>query len=43
MSPVEYLERAIASFEDDPPTNDYQRGYLAALVETLRAITETIH
>ena len=43
MDAVEYLEQAIASFEADPPRTDYQRGYLAALVEALRAITETFH
>lgn len=28
---VEYIRRAIASFEQDPPATDFQRGYLAAL------------
>lgn len=27
------LQRAIASFDSDPPDSDYQRGYLAALKE----------
>ncbi len=43
MDAVEYLEQAIASFANDPPNTDFQRGYLAALVETLKAITETFH
>ena len=31
-----YLEAGIASFDGDPPDNDFQRGYLAAL-ETMYA------
>lgn len=32
---IEYLETAIKSFDNDPPDNPYQKGYLAALEETL--------
>lgn len=28
-----YLEQALASFEGDPPDSQYQRGYLAAIIE----------
>lgn len=31
----QYVERAIAGFDRDPPSTDYQRGFLAAL-ETVR-------
>jgi hypothetical protein len=27
----DYVDAAIASFENDPPDSDYQKGYLAAL------------
>ena len=29
--PIEYLDRAVASFDGDPPDSDFQRGYLEAL------------
>ena len=32
---VEGIQRAIASFEQDPPATDFQRGYLAALRNSL--------
>lgn len=31
MRPAAYVNAAISTFADDPPNNDYQRGYLAAL------------
>jgi hypothetical protein len=31
-----YLEQAIDSFLHDPPTSDYQRGFLAALLMVYR-------
>ena len=29
----EYLEQAFSLFRKDPPTTDYQKGYLGALLE----------
>ena len=31
MNIFDYLDRAIATFNRDPPANDYQRGHLDAL------------
>lgn len=31
-----YIEQAIAAFVRDPPDNDYQRGYLEALLVVQR-------
>jgi hypothetical protein len=28
---LEYLDKALKSFDDDPPEGDYQRGYKAAI------------
>lgn len=36
---IAYLREAIESFQRDPASNAYQRGYLSALEETLRMIT----
>lgn len=30
---TEYLEAMLSSFVNDPPDTDYQRGYLAALLD----------
>lgn len=37
---VTYLREAIATFDADPADSDYQRGYVAALKETLRVAEE---
>lgn len=31
MTPEEYMRAALASFVEDPPDDDYQRGYLEGL------------
>jgi len=31
MTPKEHMRAALASFADDPPDDDYQRGYLEGL------------
>ena len=36
----ERLADMIRSFDKDPPDTDYQRGYLAALVELAKAMGE---
>lgn len=36
MKTKDYLEQAICSFVDDPADSDYQRGYLAAMIEVMR-------
>ncbi len=33
---AKYVEQAIAMFANDPPDNDYQRGYLEALLTIQR-------
>lgn len=33
-----YVAQALGSFHDDPPDDDYQRGYRAALNEILAEI-----
>lgn len=39
---LQQLEEAIHSFDRDPADSDYQRGYLAALIETYtRAVGRT--
>lgn len=35
---ADYIRNACVGFEHDPPTSDFQRGYLAALIETGRAM-----
>jgi hypothetical protein len=35
---IEYLREAIRGFELDPADSDFQRGYQAALEETLKVI-----
>jgi hypothetical protein len=32
------LDKALATFDVDPPENDFQRGYMAALEEVAKAI-----
>lgn len=34
----DYIRNACVGFEHDPPDSDFQRGYLAALIETGRAM-----
>lgn len=36
----DYLKSSIRQFDADPPDDDYQRGYLACLVESLKALEE---
>ena len=31
MTTLRYIKEAIASFDNDPPDDDFQRGYLKAL------------
>jgi hypothetical protein len=31
-----YLKAALKSFIDDPPDNEFQRGYMSALIEVAR-------
>ena len=37
---IKYLEIAIGTFDNDPPYTAFQRGYLAALKELQKGITE---
>lgn len=34
----DYIRTACTGFEHDPPDSEFQRGYLAALIETGRAM-----
>lgn len=34
----DYLDRSVASFVDDPADSDFQRGYLAALLDMAESI-----
>lgn len=38
MNIQDYIEQAIASFEADPADTEYQKGYLAALVEMQKVL-----
>ena len=40
MKLKDYLKGGIATFTVDPPDSDFQSGYLAALVETLKYLEE---
>jgi hypothetical protein len=40
QSIIVYLQEAITSFAKDPPDTDFQKGYLAALIEMLKVVTE---
>ncbi len=40
MGFIRYLRQVEQSFKNDPPDTDYQRGYLAAVLEMLR-VAET--
>ena len=35
-----YLTNALEKFDNDPADSEYQRGYQAALVETLKTLLE---
>ena len=41
MNYLDYLDRAIATYDNDPPSNDYQRGCLDTL-KIARAELETV-
>lgn len=30
---IRYVKEAIQTFDNDPPDNDFQRGYLQALID----------
>lgn len=40
MSIEEYLKEAIASFERDPADSQFQKGYLAALVDAQKFLLQ---
>ena len=40
MNVEEYLKWAIASFERDPADSEFQKGYLAALIEVQKVLDD---